>query len=395
MMDSAAMVSDRQWAAESGASPDNPPWATDTLDVVELNNMVTPYTDRLFARLRADGLRIAILSCTDREANRNWELAGARRYPHAVLAGIGFRVGARRYAHWNRGISATLDRLRPKLLVINGFYPSMVFGWRWARRNRVPLALHIDGAAGDMPRSPYHWLVRPRLLRDCRAVLTCSAKGSRYFAASGIAREAIFEMPLVPAWDPPARVPGFTERSFDLLWVGEIENAVKNARFFLAVVVALHQRMPALRVHVVGRGTFAARLLAGLAAAGVAHCHNASVDWHRMDQVMQSARLLLLPSRREPWGLVCNEAMQCGTPCLVSDHVGAADDLVRDNHNGRVLSLDVDRWVEAAEALLRDPEHWSTLSDAACTDASQRTIDTSARIYRAMVASSLARERAA
>jgi glycosyltransferase involved in cell wall biosynthesis len=44
------------------------------------------------------------------------------------------------------------------------------------------------------------------------------------------------------------------------------------------------------------------------------------------------------PRFREPWGLVCNEAMHQGRPVLASDAVGAvAGGLVRDGHNGIVV----------------------------------------------------------
>lgn len=365
------------------------------IEVVELNNMVTPYTDRLFARLRDDGLNIAVLSCTTREANRDWELGGERRYRHTILPGVSFRVGPRRYAHWNGGIGSALDRLRPRLLVLNGFYPSMLLAWRWARRTGTPIALRIDGGADDMPQSPYHRLARPALLRDCRAILTCGNRGSHYFAANGVARERIFAMPLVPAWDAPAIVPGFADRQFDLLWVGEIENSVKNARFFGAVAKALHQLMPALKLRIVGRGSAQSCLLADLATAGVAYRHEPSVDWRQMADVMTSARLLLLPSSREPWGLVSNEAMQCGTPCIVSDHVGAAGELVIDERNGCVLPLDRAGWVGAARSLLLDPDRWARFARAARADVAPRSIETAAHAYRAMVVVALGTERAA
>ena len=56
------------------------------------------------------------------------------------------------------------------------------------------------------------------------------------------------------------------------------------------------------------------------------------------------ADVLVLPSQREPWGLVVNEAMACGTAVIVSDEVGCARDLLNNGcgevfPSGDVLAL--------------------------------------------------------
>jgi glycosyltransferase involved in cell wall biosynthesis len=53
-----------------------------------------------------------------------------------------------------------------------------------------------------------------------------------------------------------------------------------------------------------------------------------------------AADILVLPSDGgETWGLVVNEGMSCGLPCLVSDHVGCGPDLVLSGETGFVFPL--------------------------------------------------------
>lgn len=47
--------------------------------------------------------------------------------------------------------------------------------------------------------------------------------------------------------------------------------------------------------------------------------------------------VLVLPSHREPWGLVVNEALACDLPVLVSDRVGCAYDLVMGRGSGLIF----------------------------------------------------------
>ena len=59
----------------------------------------------------------------------------------------------------------------------------------------------------------------------------------------------------------------------------------------------------------------------------------------------------ILPSTREEWGLVVNEAMACGAPVIVSNRVGAHFDLVKEGVNG--FSFDPDSAGALAELLGR------------------------------------------
>jgi glycosyltransferase involved in cell wall biosynthesis len=67
------------------------------------------------------------------------------------------------------------------------------------------------------------------------------------------------------------------------------------------------------------------------------------------------AHAFVLPSRREPWGLVVNEALAAGLPVIVSNRCGCASDLVAHGSNGFLFDADreeelvgflgrVDRW---------------------------------------------------
>ncbi len=90
-----------------------------------------------------------------------------------------------------------------------------------------------------------------------------------------------------------------------------------------------------------------------------------SVSWiHLMGFQNQSsmpmyyamASVYVLPSVQETWGLAVNEAMATGKPCIVSDLVGCAADLILDGKNGFVYrhSSESD-FAEALLAYILDP----------------------------------------
>ena len=70
-----------------------------------------------------------------------------------------------------------------------------------------------------------------------------------------------------------------------------------------------------------------------------------------------TADALVLPSFRETWGIVVNEAMCFGLPVIVSDQVGASDDLVFPGYNGfRFPSGDVEALGSCIKTLVELPK---------------------------------------
>lgn len=354
--------------------------------VVVFKNMITPYSNRLYNELHDRGVDIAVMSCAEQESNRQWASTIQPRYIHRVLPGWTVRLGPSRYAHVNLAIIKTLRELAPDLLVIGGFYPSMLIAAGWSVATKTPLALSVDGWRHNMPQTIYHQVVRPVVLRRCQAVITCGKKGAAYFREEGVPEDRIFVVPLAPAWDAPNTIPAFADRPYHLLWCAHMDDEVKNVWFFMDVVLALKRRMPNLAVRLVGDGDARERVLARLRNERIEYRHDVYVRWSDMAQVYASARVLLLPSRWEAWGLVCDEALQCGVPCIASPFVGAAEDAVIPDHNGYVCALEVERWVTLAERLCINAGDWDAFSQRARLNAKMRSPTAAAAAFRNVVA---------
>jgi glycosyltransferase involved in cell wall biosynthesis len=72
----------------------------------------------------------------------------------------------------------------------------------------------------------------------------------------------------------------------------------------------------------------------------------------QLSQYYHAADLLALPSvQSETWGLVVNDALHHGLPCLVSDAVGCAPDLVERGKTGEVF--ETGSAVSLAQAICR------------------------------------------
>jgi glycosyltransferase involved in cell wall biosynthesis len=68
-----------------------------------------------------------------------------------------------------------------------------------------------------------------------------------------------------------------------------------------------------------------------------------------------AADIFVFPTRSDPWGLVINEAMAAGLPIICSTAAGAADDLIKDEVNGLLVTVgDVSSLYKALQRLIID-----------------------------------------
>ena len=71
--------------------------------------------------------------------------------------------------------------------------------------------------------------------------------------------------------------------------------------------------------------------------------------------IFAASDIFALASEVEPWGLAVNEAMASGLPCVVSDQVGCAIDLVEKKKTGRVFPCgDIDQFATSIFELATD-----------------------------------------
>ena len=57
----------------------------------------------------------------------------------------------------------------------------------------------------------------------------------------------------------------------------------------------------------------------------------------RLPNVISQVSVLILPSRREPWGVVVHEAAKAGLGLVLTSACGAGDYFLRDRLNGRLV----------------------------------------------------------
>jgi N-acetyl-alpha-D-glucosaminyl L-malate synthase BshA len=111
-----------------------------------------------------------------------------------------------------------------------------------------------------------------------------------------------------------------------------------------------------------------------------------------IETILPAARVLLLPSDKESFGLAALEAMACGVP-VVGTAAGGLPEVVEDGRTGYLRPVgDVEGMAAAALGLLRNEELWKRFSVEARRHAQERfPTDTLIERYRALYEATLAR----
>ena len=119
------------------------------------------------------------------------------------------------------------------------------------------------------------------------------------------------------------------------LYVGRLAPE-KNLRTLLAAWISYRDGGGLWPLVLGGDGPESAALRATAAdsAHGEAVIFTGHKSAHELLPLYAFAGCFVLPSTREPWGLVVNEAMAAALPVLVSDRCGSAEDLVLEGENG-------------------------------------------------------------
>jgi glycosyltransferase involved in cell wall biosynthesis len=228
--------------------------------------------------------------------------------------------------------------------------PAAYFG---ARRARVPFVLW--SALWHEPRTPAHLAARPlmrHIHRAADAVVTYGPHVSAHARRLGARR--VFEAPQSvdnDFWGTPQPV---TAEGFTALFAGRPVRA---------------KGLEVLRT---------AWSLAGLDGARLVVARDAGAT--ELRNFYASSSVLVVPSLRtrsfrEPWGLVCNEAMNQGLAIIASDETGAAaGGLVRHERNGLITRAgDAAELAAALGRLHGDPGLRARLGEAGRRDVAAYT----------------------
>ncbi len=246
-----------------------------------------------------------------------------------------------------RSIWRHLDRLDPSAVLVPGYYtvPGLAVAvWgRWRRRRTILMTESTEHdhrrtwwketGKGWLLRSLFDWAVaggkpHKRYLQNLKFPVQRIA-GFYDVVDNGFFHHQCQDLRLHHRADEF----GLPEHYF--LYVGRLA-AEKNINGLFDAYVAYRRAGGSWPLVLVGDGPLRKDLEARALRSGFGAdvVFEGLKNSHELPRYYAFAGCFVLPSTREPWGLVVNEAMASGLPVIVSDRCGCAEDLIVHNENG-------------------------------------------------------------
>jgi glycosyltransferase involved in cell wall biosynthesis len=285
----------------------------------------------------------------------DWDVDLLSGYSYRFLRNVSKDPGTQTFSGCDTPeVGATLRSGKFDALLLTGWHlKSYVQGLLSAKRSDTPVMVRGDSHL-DTPRHIAKRFAKaltyPALLRLFDAALYVGVRNRAYYEHYGFPSQRLFHAPhcVDTRWFASRATAeaghalrsqlGVLPEEQVVLFAGKLVSFKRPLDVVEAVAEVARSR--AVSLMVAGAGPLAPAMSArartlGLRLHALGFCNQSN-----MPAAYAASQVLALPSSgRETWGLVCNEALACGKPIVVSDAVGSAPDLAADGNVGRTFGL--------------------------------------------------------
>jgi glycosyltransferase involved in cell wall biosynthesis len=300
-----------------------------------IHNHPIHYKHLLFREMKKQGLNFVVLFQAAQSSIRHERLPlTPESYRYRIAWDGPYETApAMLRARWTW---SALQKLSPEFLLISGYYAAECWSaWCWGILHRVPMFLWFESNEFDYKRYWFKEIPKRIFLKGCRGAHVYGLSHKAYLMKLGMPAENIaFKRSVadIETFDTPAGEK--SNRSGNLtriIYVGRLAPE-KNVAILLNALAYAIEGAPQSGLHLIiaGTGPDEARLRQQTSDLGIGDRVEFVGYVPQQDLVAfyRKADFFVLPSIREPWGLVALEAMLCRLPVILSTQCGCAADMV-------------------------------------------------------------------
>jgi glycosyltransferase involved in cell wall biosynthesis len=272
--------------------------------------------------------------------------ASYHAYPHQLL----FKESSDHIHSYRLAIALVRDILRneSELVVIPGYHRIEYWAMLWVcmalGRKR---AVFCDSTANDNAKTLFKEIAKSFFFHHCHGIFCYGIRSREYIQSYGIDPRSIYSPGQAAAlphdYDATAilrRYQACTQRDSEspiFLFIGRFSKE-KGLEDLLAAFRRIHEHLPKAKLVLAGPGErdcLRSQAVAWGLGNAIGFLGNQTPG--QIGELLEICTAMVLPSHREPWGLVVNEALSYGCPVVVSDICGCTPELVINGVTGYIF----------------------------------------------------------
>ncbi|WP_295441486.1 glycosyltransferase [Sphingorhabdus sp. EL138] len=238
-----------------------------------------------------------------------------------------------------------LNSKKWNLVLIPGYYrPEYWIALVYCLIKKIKIGLFCDSTKFDSHSSSARLFLKRIFVFFCDGYFAYGRRSSDYLRFLGADSKVIFERCQAAALPGDYSAKNIIRRRqnirnstsvFKVIYVGRL-SPEKDLLTLLKAWAVVSDKWPSAQLDLFGSGPQDRELKRSVESMGL----SAQVRFLGAKEIADiydayiAADLLVLPSMREPWGLVVNEALSFGCPVVVSDRCGCVPELVLDGQTG-------------------------------------------------------------
>jgi len=320
--------------------------------ILLFTNILSPYRIPLLNYLVQHGdFDFKVIVLAENEANRQWQVMKELvEFDYQLLPGWhGFIWRWELPIHLNWGVIRALRKYQADIIITSGYdSPAYWYAFFYAKLFKKPFILcnestllsttYTKGAIG---------FLKQFIVRHADAYVAFGKKSREYLEAFGAKKDKIFtgidtvDMDLFrrETWNfRDRRSFGLERERFPkllLLFVGQL---IPRKGLIMALKALVQLRDPEIGLMIVGSGPQEKELRGFCESHALKNIHFEGFrQQEELPRYYALADAFILPSFKEVWGLVVNEALASGLYVLCSNRAGAAYDLIQEGWNGALF----------------------------------------------------------
>jgi len=299
-----------------------------------ITNIYAPYRAPTWAAVAHNVGELHVILLSANEENRLWnQETESKLYKTHILDSKGkFNVKYETGLYWGGGIRKLLKTIKPDFIVSAGYsLPPFIEAIFWAKYNKVPLVQWYESHNKSSRHTKWPLSsIRSLLLKQANGWSAASSLTEKYLMSMGIPQERIIVTPNsidIATIEKHVKIRQTNSRTqkAKFLFVGRFVS-LKRIDLLIRAFKKLETSSAELRLVGYGPDESKLRTLARN-TQNIFFC-DATVSLEETCKHYEWADILVLPSLREVWGLVINEALAAGCYVLASSLAGATTDLI-------------------------------------------------------------------